>query len=160
MRIGSEPTRLALILYIPNVPILGVNTWRGNDCCRWKGVLCSSRTSHVVELDLSSEDYPYNWSLQLHGEMTSSIVTLRHLRYSDITFNDFNGTRIPSFLGTLRNLRYLNLSHANFMESVPSQFGNLSRLQYLDLTASGTGGLYVLDFSWLPRLSSLKIFHI
>ena len=62
-----------------------------------------------------------------------------------LSLNDFRGTPIPSFLGSMSSLTYLNLWGASF--------GGLRQL-YL----GGNSGLYVDNFSWISLLSSLESF--
>ncbi|CAL5423077.1 unnamed protein product [Camellia sinensis] len=120
------------------------------DCCRWRGVHCSNRTGHVTMLGLGSLPI----AIPLRGNISPSLVELQHLNYLDLSNNNFGGSRIPEFIGSLSNLRHLNLSYAGFGGTVPSQLGNLSKLQSLDL--SPYGGMNVQNLEWLSHLSSLR----
>ncbi|CAL9127711.1 unnamed protein product, partial [Musa acuminata var. zebrina] len=111
-----------------------LSSWAGDDCCRWRGVRCSNRTGHVIQLRLRNPSpSPDDDDNFLSGEISPSLPELKHLSYLDLSRNRFDGASIPRFIGSLTSLRYLNLSDATFGGTIPHQLGNLSRLQYLDL---------------------------
>ena len=115
------------------------------DCCHWVGVVCHNRTGHVLQLHLrtifptTTDDAQWDAQYEAYersvfgGKINHSLLDLKHLIYLDLSFNDFNYTPIPKFLGSMGSLRYLNLSHAGFGGLIPHQLGNLSNLHYLDL---------------------------
>ncbi|XP_044473242.1 receptor-like protein EIX2 [Mangifera indica] len=131
------------------------------DCCAWSGIVCDNLTGHVLELSLRTppekevvspaEDDARERS-KLHGKINPSLLDLKHLRSLDLSDNNFKGVEIPRFLGSMQNLRYLNLSLNSFQGMIPPQLGNLSNLQYLGLG----GSLDVKSLWWLSRLSLLK----
>ncbi|XVF50919.1 hypothetical protein PTKIN_Ptkin04bG0142300 [Pterospermum kingtungense] len=149
-----EDERQALLIFKANlVDDSGILSSWGNgddkrDCCNWTGVVCSNRTGHIIVLNLQPTDG------YLGGTISPSLLHLSHLNYLDLSFNNFNGSNIPKFIGSLRNLRYLDLSNAGFSGPIPYQLGNLSRLLSLDLHGNDLYGSRNLD--WLSHLSSLK----
>ncbi|KAH9646701.1 hypothetical protein KPL70_024951 [Citrus sinensis] len=127
------------------------------DCCYWRGVRCSNTTGHVIVLDLQVLVH----SEPLKGTISPSLLKLYHLRHLDLSENDFSGSRIPEFIGSLNKLRYLSLSSAEFEGPIPSQLGNLSRLKYLDLSYinlnKSRDWLRIIDK--LPSLRTLNLEH-
>ncbi|KAF4361039.1 hypothetical protein F8388_016848 [Cannabis sativa] len=131
-----------------------LGSWKGNNCCQWRGISCNE-VGAVTTLDLHNR-YPNNrydfWNLS--GEIRPSLTKLKSLRHLDLSFNTFKGISIPEFFGSLKDLKYLNLSNAEFSGLIPRNIGNLSRLQYLDLDH-----LYYLSVNsidWIASLVSLK----
>ncbi|XP_031248974.1 receptor-like protein EIX2 [Pistacia vera] len=122
------------------------------DCCTWTGVVCDNFTGHILKLKLRS---PSRGRRSLSGKVNPSLLDLKHLIYLDLSYNAFDGIRIPSFLGSFGELRHLNLSEAGFAGEIPHQLGNLSNLQYLDL-GQNDYPLYIDNIRWLSGLSSLK----
>ncbi|KAF7128966.1 hypothetical protein RHSIM_Rhsim10G0009400 [Rhododendron simsii] len=130
-----------------------------HDCCRyWAGVVCDNTTGHVLELHLRNQ-IPYGHGFYystLGGEINPSLLSLKQLRYLDLSGNDFGEIPIPYFIGSLASLEYLNLSNARFGGTIPRQLGNVSTLRFLSF-----GGNYGLDvkgsgLQWLPLLSHLE----
>nr|BDI54551.1 LRR receptor-like serine/threonine-protein kinase GSO1 [Triticum aestivum] len=144
-------------------------SWQGHECCRWRGVSCSNQTGHVIKLhlrnpnvalDIFGESDACGGDSAMFGEISPSLLSLKHLEHLDLSMNCLLGTnsQIPHILGSMGNLRYLNLSGIPFNGRVPSQLGNLSKLQYLDLAQHGyySGIMYSTDINWLAQLPFLK----
>ncbi|XP_062197942.1 receptor-like protein EIX1 [Phragmites australis] len=131
-----------------------------HDCCQWEGVQCSNLTGHVLELHLSSGHLTGGG---LTGEISRSLLSLQHLEYVDASLNNLQGPtgQVPEFLGSFKNLRYLDLSYIPFSGRVPPQLGNLSKLHYLDLSNAGSQQhMYSTDLSWLTHLPLLQYLNM
>ncbi|KAM0068978.1 putative leucine-rich repeat-containing, plant-type, leucine-rich repeat domain superfamily [Helianthus debilis subsp. tardiflorus] len=146
-------------------------SWVGetSDCCKWAGITCDNITGHVHKIHLPGicaypSDYntikEYNEAARqmLRGDISQSILYLKQLEHLDLSCNDFRGIQIPRFMGSLGNLRYLNLSHSSFGGTIPPQLGNLTELEVLCL-----GSFYdayeftsIINMQWLSSMRSLR----
>ncbi|KAH9651593.1 hypothetical protein KPL70_026807 [Citrus sinensis] len=159
-----ESEREALLSFKQDLedPSNRLATWIGDgDCCKWAGVICDNFTGHVLELHLGNpweDDHGHQAkeSSALVGKINPALLDFEHLIYLNLSYNDFKGIQIPRFLGSMGNLRFLDLSGAGFVGMIPNQIGNLSNLQYLNLRPNYLGGLYVEDLGWLYDLSLLE----
>ncbi|XP_072084027.1 receptor-like protein EIX2 [Arachis hypogaea] len=130
----NEKERNALLSFKHGLsdPSNRLSSWSNEkDCCRWLGVRCDNITGRVVGLNLSTPlNSPY---MELSGEISPSLLELESLISLDLSLNYFVHTQIPSFFGSMKGLRYLDLSLSGFMGLIPYQLGNLSNLQHLNL---------------------------
>ncbi|CAL5053285.1 unnamed protein product [Urochloa decumbens] len=142
-------------------PANRLSSWKGHDCCQWKGVQCSNRTGHVIRLDLLGPDCDNSIVSKqaLEGNISSLLVDLKHLRYLDHSCNRFRMVQIPEFLGSFHKLRYLDLSLSSFIGRIPPQLGNLPNkleplrnLTVLDLGYNNLTGPVPL---WLGEFTNL-----
>ncbi|KAL2523203.1 disease resistance family protein/LRR family protein [Forsythia ovata] len=138
-------------------------SWEGEDCCKWRGVVCNNETGYVIKLKLRNP-FPNGFvgdgiDCSLSGKINPSLLNIKYLNYLDLSFNNFEGIEIPKFLGSLKKLRYFNISNAYFGGTIPPHIGNLSRLRYLDLS-SYTVEPAENNLQWLSGLYSLEYLNL
>ncbi|KAL3714171.1 hypothetical protein ACJRO7_006156 [Eucalyptus globulus] len=146
-------------------------SWNGEDCCRWIGVTCNRANGHVVKLQITSvNENPFPTAEEFSfddyddssprvfltaGELHPSLLNLRYLSYLDLSGIFFERAYMPKFIGSMKQLRYLDLSHSFGFAIVPHEWGNLAELEVLNLHGSYDGDV-VDDFQWLSHLQALK----
>ncbi|KAL2967134.1 hypothetical protein AAZX31_16G158700 [Glycine max] len=134
-----------------------LSSWTTSDCCQWQGIRCSNLTGHVLMLDLHGDlfnDVPQRY---MRGEIHKSLMELQQLNYLNLSSNSFQGRGIPEFLGSLTNLRYLDLSLSYFEGKIPTQFGSLSHLKYLNLASNSLEGSIPRQLGNLSQLQHLDL---
>ncbi|KEH25177.1 LRR amino-terminal domain protein [Medicago truncatula] len=149
-----------------------LSSWKGEECCKWKGISCDNLTGYVTSLNFQTLGYTkglqgkldssicelqYLTSINLnsnnlHGKIPKCIGTLGQLIELNLGFNGLEG-KIPKSVGSLGNLIELNLSGNKLVSVIPPGLGNLSNLQTLDL---GFNDLTANDLEWISHLSNLR----
>ncbi|CAL5322077.1 unnamed protein product [Camellia sinensis] len=139
------------------------------DCCKWRGVGCNNHTGHVTMLDLH---VLYNYSLDppyraLRGKSSPSLLELQHLKYLDLSGNEFHDDITK--LRNLSNLQYLDLgdnydlkcgnlewlSHLSLLSHLDLSYVNLSKAT--DWVQSINNLPLLKELSWLFNFSSSLI---
>ncbi|PHT49103.1 hypothetical protein CQW23_13311 [Capsicum baccatum] len=138
-----------------------LSSWKGENCCNWKGIKCSS-SGHVVVVNLRNP-HPDEVMINVNKEVVSSsnnasdfalkgnisplLFTLDHIQHIDLSFNNFIFSKLPVEISNLTKLTYLNLSNSMFQDSIDMQFSNLTSLRSLDLSCANL----------VPDLSSITV---
>ncbi|KOM55199.1 hypothetical protein LR48_Vigan10g109100 [Vigna angularis] len=130
-----------------------LSSWITPHCCQWEGIRCSNLTSHIISLDLHGDGEERYMS----GEIHKSLMELPQLQYLNLSHNDFPDSPIPEFLGSLKNLKYLDLSSCYFGGRIPSQLGSLSHLEYLNLAYNSLNGSIPYQLGNLSQLQHLDL---
>ncbi|CAN8247714.1 unnamed protein product [Cochlearia groenlandica] len=98
-----------------------------NQNSNFNKVRCDNITGEVKKLKISG---------CLSGTLkpNSSLFKLHHLRFLNLSENNFLSSSIPSEFGNLNGLEVLSLPSNGFLGQIPSSFSNLSLLYFLDLS--------------------------
>ena len=92
----------------------------------------------------------------LKGPIPSEIGLLTNLTYLNLFYNEVSGP-IPPEIGNLVNLTYLNLGYNELSGSIPSEIGNLLNLNYLILGNNHFSGTIPSEIGNLVNLESLDL---
>jgi len=138
-----QSERLALLKFkVGLIDVYGMlSSWTTVDCCQWYGIRCSNLTGHILMLDLHGDYNENEDQFYIGGDVDKSLMELKQLKYLNFSGNYFKGNNSLSFFGSLRNLRYLDLSHCRFGGKISIQFESLSHLKYLSLSSNDLDGL-------------------
>jgi len=136
-----------------------LSSWSTPHCCQWQGIHCSNLTAHILGLHLPRVYAEYDQFSRrcISGEIHQSLMELQQLEYLNLSSNSFGYKRIPDFLGSLTNLRYLDLSSCDFTGEISSQLGSLSHLKYLNLAGNFLYGSIPPQLGNLFRLQHLDL---
>ena len=118
---------------------------------KWRGV--SIVNGRVVEINLFSQ---FMSSLKLSGSIPSELGSLTNLRTLDLLGNQLTGP-IPVELGSLPNLTHLDLRHNQLTGKIPSELGSLVNLRVLSLSANQLIGGIPKELENLSNLQSLEL---
>ncbi|XVF87259.1 hypothetical protein PTKIN_Ptkin18bG0104600 [Pterospermum kingtungense] len=132
---------------------------------------CNNGTCHITHLIFKR--------LSLPGVLPSEVVNLPSLKEIDFAYNYLNGSipaewgsmqlekmsvsvnrlsgRIPTFLGNISTLKYLDLEMNNFSGQVPPEFGNLVNLKTLKLSSNRLSGNLPSELANLRNLTDFRI---
>ncbi|KAJ4706580.1 Leucine-rich repeat receptor protein kinase [Melia azedarach] len=111
--------------------------------------LSSTNSSSLTTLDLSGNQFDDSF-------IPSWVFGLRHLVFLDLKENMFQGP-IPSGLGNLTSLRFLDLSYNNFNSTIPEWFFGSNLLEYLSLSSNSLQGRISSGLGKLTQIKTLDL---
>ncbi|PIA35142.1 hypothetical protein AQUCO_03600064v1 [Aquilegia coerulea] len=123
-------------------------SWEGVGCDNKTGHVLKLELGNPIQLTLESlyDDFALYDRLTLGGAISTSLLDLKQLHVFNLSHNNFSEIHIPKFIGYLEKLRVLDLSSSQFSGMIPSQLGNLSNLIYLNLNRNS--GIYAETLNW------------
>ncbi|XP_061999343.1 receptor-like protein 43 [Rosa rugosa] len=104
-------------------PLSVLDSWLGEDCYRWNGIVCNNQTDNVIELLLSHK--------QISGKLSMSIGSLSHnLETLNLSINSISGA-LQTSIGNLSPLTFLvlDLQSTSNINRKSVTFGDLGPFQ-------------------------------
>jgi len=154
----AEEDRAALLDFKAGIvqdPTGALQTWTGNDCCRWNGLLCDTHNGRVVNLILNADQG--NSREYMSGTLSDSIGNLSYLNKFIIFSWKYIGGTIPSSISGLSALTHLSLDNNNLTCSIPSAIADLPQLQFLSLSGNRLTGAIPQSIGNLQGLTALYL---
>ncbi|XP_059074613.1 receptor-like protein 37 isoform X2 [Cryptomeria japonica] len=128
------------------------SSWKGFNCCEWRGVECSHSSSHVIQLRFSNNYIAeYFNHTYIYKTLVPVLFQLKHMEYLDLSGNWFSG-HLPKELFGLQNLRHLDLSWNNFEGEIPMDVGSIRTLNHLNLVGNE---VFNSSLRWVEKLQEL-----
>ena len=123
----------------------------------WYGVETDA-SGRVVGLRLVHAEAESVASLGLIGPIPPELGSLTNLRTLNLNASQLRG-RIPRELGNLTNLQRLDLARSTLVGPIPGELGNLTNLEVLNLSSNGLSGPIPPQLGNLANLRSLDLFE-
>lgn len=97
----------------------------------------------------------YSGNENLNFELPQSIDVMSNLNY--LYLNNCVAGKLPSSIGNLKKLQYLNLFNNKLTGNIPSSFENLTQLIELDLTKNELSGIIPENIGNLSELTIMQL---
>ncbi|KAH7527970.1 hypothetical protein FEM48_Zijuj05G0022400 [Ziziphus jujuba var. spinosa] len=124
-----------------------LSSWKGSNCCQWRGISCENITGAVIAVDLHN---PYPQGFDSNSKTLSLVVVL------DLSGNNLSGD-LPRELTNLLGLVFLNLSRNHISGHVPESISKLKELESLDLSNNRFSGAIPESLKSLSFLGYLNL---
>ncbi|CAL5423394.1 unnamed protein product [Camellia sinensis] len=149
---SSEPDILLTFKASIKDPMNYLSSWShtsSSHYCNWTGLACTTS----LPLSVSSLNLQ---TLNLSGEISSSVCSLPNLQILNLAGNLFN-LAIPLHLSQCRSLETLNLSNNLIWGPIPDQISQFGSLKMLDLSGNHVEGKIPESIGALKNLRELNL---
>ncbi|KAJ4824163.1 hypothetical protein Tsubulata_033699 [Turnera subulata] len=130
-----------------------LSTWSNNSVhhyCNWTGITCSNTSPSLTVTSINLQ------SLNLSGEISSSVCDLSNLAHLNLADNLFNQP-IPLHLSHCSSLQTLNLSNNLIWGPIPDQIFQFGSLRVLDFSRNHIEGRIPESIGSLVELQVLNL---